>query len=69
MHRNRVVGVMRLSINQLYDGDTCKDFVYNLAAHLRMLMQKYTKRFDEMHELLGDLSPDGKPASIPDGKL
>jgi len=64
------VDVMRLSTIQLYDRDACKDFAYNLAARLRKRIQIRTKRFDEMHALLRDLLPDGKPVSIPDdGKL
>lgn len=63
------VDVMRMSTIQLYDMDACKDFAYNLAACLRKRMQIRTKRFDEMHALLRGLLPDGKPASIPEGKL
>jgi hypothetical protein len=57
------IDVMRLSTIQLYDREACKDFAYNLAARFKKRMRIRTKRFDEMHVLLRDLLPDGKPVS------
>lgn len=62
------IGSMRLSTIQLYDREACKDFAYNLAARLKKRIRIYSKRFDEMHVLLRDLLPDGKPVLIHNSK-
>ncbi len=55
------INLMRLSTIQLYDTDACRDFANNLATRLKKRIRIYSKRFDEMHMLLRDLLPDGKP--------
>ncbi|HEX2944529.1 MAG TPA: hypothetical protein VHT96_01075 [Clostridia bacterium] len=60
------VRVMHLSTIQLYDRDACRDFAYNLAARLGKRIHIYSKRFDEMHALLRELLPDGKPVAEPE---
>ncbi len=55
------INLMRLSTIQLYDTDSCRDFANNLATRLNKRIRIYSKRFDEMHMLLRDLLPDGKP--------
>jgi len=62
------VEVMRLSTIQLYDSHACRVFAYNLATRLGKRMQIRAKRFDEMHALIRELLPDGKPDSRPDGR-
>lgn len=59
------IGVMHLSTIQLYNRDACRDFAYNLAARLGKRIQIRTKRFDEMHALVRELLPDGKPVPKP----
>ncbi len=54
------IGMMHLSTIQLYDRDACRDFAYNLAARLRKRIHIRTKKFDEMHNQLRQLLPDGK---------
>ena len=51
------IDVMHLNTVQLYDGDTCRDFAYNLAARLGKRIQIRTKKFDEMHALVRALLP------------
>lgn len=66
------INMMRLSTIQLYDREACKDFAYNLAARLNTRIRIYSKRFDEMHELLRDLLPvvpDRDPVAVPEMKL
>lgn len=64
------IDVMRLSTIQIYDRGACGDFAYNLAARLGKRMQIRAKKFDEMHALLRELLPNGKPGSKPaDGSL
>lgn len=61
------VDVMHLSTIQLYNRDACRDFAYNLATRLGKRMQIRTKRFNEMHALVRELLPDGKPVPEPEG--
>lgn len=56
--RRQGIEVLHLYTIQLYDKDACRDFAYNLAAHLGKRIQICTKKFDEMHTLLRSLLPD-----------
>lgn len=60
---------MRLTTIQLYNSEACKDFAYNLAARLKTRIRIYSRRFYEMHSLLRDLLPDGKPVFEPHNEL
>ena len=57
------IKVMHMSTIQLYDSNACRVFAYNLAARLGKRMSIRTKRFDEMHAIMRELLPVGKPIS------
>ena len=52
------IEVLHMYTIQLYNKEACKDFAYNLAAHLGKRIQICTNKFDEMHTLLRALLPD-----------
>ncbi len=59
--RRKGINMMHLSNIQMYDSDACRDFAYNLAARLGKRIHIRTVKFDEMHNQLRQLLPDGKP--------
>ncbi len=54
------INVVHLSTIQLYDKDACWIFAKNLSARLGKRIQIQTSKFDEMHNLLRSLLPEGK---------
>lgn len=54
------INVMHLSTIQLYNKDACWIFAKNLSVRLGKRIKIQTSKFDEMHNLLRALLPEGK---------
>ena len=55
------IDVMHLSTVQLYDKYACRDFACNLSSRIGKRISIRTKKFNEMHDLMRALLPDGQP--------